>query len=138
VLTAVRVGWAPALGPGTNHLACVYAGNVASAVLAALDRARPGFHAYNVTADRPPVLSEREFIAAFAAAAGRRLRRISIPPLLMQAALTLRGGLRLARAGVSFLTGENPYVAERITRELEWEPPFGTVEAVRHTVQAML
>jgi nucleoside-diphosphate-sugar epimerase len=136
VLAAVRLGWAPALGAGTNHLSCVYAGNVASAAVAALDAARPGFRAYHVTRDRPPALTEREFIAAFADALGRRVRRLRVPAALLRGALALRRGPRLARAAVSFLTGENPYAADRITAELGWSPPFDTRAAIRRSVQA--
>jgi nucleoside-diphosphate-sugar epimerase len=136
VLTYARWGFLPALGPGTNHLSCVYAGNVASAALAALDRGPGGFRAYNVTADRPPALTEREFMAAFAAALGRRLRRPRLPAFPFITVMSLVRGPRLARAALSFLNGENPYVSERIRRELGWEPPFGTAEAVARTVAA--
>src|SRR5207247_2320324 len=70
----------PRLGPGTNHLSCVYAGNVASAILAALD-ARPstGFRAYNVTRDRPPLLTQREFFGQFARELGIRVRFAPVP-----------------------------------------------------------
>ncbi len=134
VLTAVRVGFGPAIGSGTNHLPCVYAGNVASAALAALAAARPGFRAYNVTNDAPPVLTERAFVAAFAAALGRRVRRVRIPQMALRAAMTLLHGPRLGRATVSFLTGENPYVSDLIRRELSWAPPYNTPDAVRRTV----
>lgn len=134
VLTAARVGWAPAIGAGTNHLSCVYAGNVASAAVAALGRAEPGFRAYNVTNDAPPVLTEREFIAAFASALGKRLRRVQIPRLVLQAFMSLTRGPRLGRSAVAFLTGENPYVSDLIRRELSWEPPFSTPAAVQKTV----
>src|SRR5256885_1104631 len=73
----LKRGFLPQVGPGTNHLSCVYAGNVASAILAALDApARPGFRAYNVTRDASPLLTQREFFAAFAEALGRRPFRV--------------------------------------------------------------
>jgi nucleoside-diphosphate-sugar epimerase len=134
VLTAARLGLAPAIGSGANHLACVYAGNVAAAAIAALDAARPGFRAYNVTNDRPPALTERAFITAFGDALGRRVRRFRIPRLALRAFLWMTRGPRLGRAAVAFLTGENPYVSDLIRTELHWEAPYGTVEAVRRTV----
>src|SRR5213083_2816088 len=79
VLRAARLRFVPRIGPGTNRLSCVYAGNVASAALAALDAPPQGFRAYNVTSDGPPALSQREFFAAFAAALGRRTWSIPIP-----------------------------------------------------------
>ena len=135
VLKAARVGWAPAIGPGTNHLSCVYAGNVAAAAVAALGHAKPGFRAYNVTNDAPPVLTEHEFIAAFAAALGTRVRRVRIPRLALQAFLSVTQGPRLGRSAVAFLSGENPYVSDLIRRELSWEPPFNTPDAVRRTLK---
>lgn len=135
VLTAARLGWAPAIGPGTNHLACVYAGNVASAVVAALDGARPGFRAYNVTNDKPPALTERAFVAAFGATLGRRVRRVRIPRIALRAYLTVMRGRRLGRSGVAFLVGDNPYVSDLIRRELSWEPPFTTLAAVQQTLR---
>jgi nucleoside-diphosphate-sugar epimerase len=138
ILTFARFGFLPAVGPGTNHLSCVYAGNVAAAVLAALQRAPAGFRAYNVTADKPPALTEREFMAAFGVALGRRLPRLRLPALPFVAGMSLIRGSRLARAALSFVTGENPYVSDRIRHELGWEPPFGTAQAVERTVKATL
>src|SRR5207302_155723 len=79
VLRAARLRFVPRIGPGTNRLSCVYAGNVASAAVAALDAPLQGFRAYNVTSDGPPALSQREFFAAFAAALGRRAPRCPSP-----------------------------------------------------------
>ncbi|HEY3279654.1 MAG TPA: NAD-dependent epimerase/dehydratase family protein [Gemmatimonadales bacterium] len=54
LIRVVRLGVFPQIGPGTNHLSCVYAGNVAAAIVAALGAKRPGFRAYNVTTDAEP------------------------------------------------------------------------------------
>src|SRR5438876_8211798 len=54
VLRAARLRFVPRIGPGTNRLSCVYAGNVASAAVAALDAPLQGFRAYNVTSDGRP------------------------------------------------------------------------------------
>jgi nucleoside-diphosphate-sugar epimerase len=134
VMLAARLGFGPSFGPGTNHLSCVYAGNVAAAVLAALGAARPGFRAYNVTNDAPPPLVERDFVTAFGEALGKRVRRVRLPRVVLRAFMTLLRGPRLGRASVAFLTGENPYVSDLIRRELSWEPPFRTADAVRRTV----
>jgi len=145
VIATLRRGLVPQIGPGTNHLSCVYAGNVASAVVAALDAPpREGFRAYNVTQDAPPLLTQREFLAAFAEALGVRLRRIPIPILLARVAAELwswvQRSLRpgryagLAGAAVWFLVGENPFVAERIRVELGWTPPFDARAAIQRSV----
>src|SRR5205823_4718310 len=49
VIRVLRLPLVPRIGAGTNRLACVYAGNVAAAALAALAAGKRGFHAYNVT-----------------------------------------------------------------------------------------
>ena len=144
LVRAARLGVIPQLGPGTNHLSCVYAGNVAAAVVAALDAPIPGFRAYNVTTDAPPTLTEREFLAAFAETLGVTLRRPRVPRILIRTGLALwtrwqrlrspTAYAGLGGAAVSFLTGENPYVAELARDELGWHPPFAAREAIHRTV----
>ncbi len=148
VIRTLRMGFFAQIGPGTNHLSCVYAGNVAAAIVAALDAPSPlgpsGFRAYNVTADAPPALTQREFFAAFAEALGIHLRRIPVPVLL--ARLGVRAWTRWLRwrdptryaglggAAVGFVVGENPYLVARAQQELKWTPPFNARDAVRRTV----
>jgi len=145
VVANLRRGFLPQIGPGTNHLSCVYAGNVASAILAALDApAKPGFRAYNVTRDAPPLLTQRELFAAFAEALGLRPRRVRIPVPLIRMGLTAWSVLMrlvmpdrysaLGNAAMSFILGENPYPIERIRSELGWTPPFDQRTAIRRSV----
>lgn len=145
VIAVVRRGIVPLIGSATNHLSCVYAGNVASAILAALDApARAGFRAYNVTRDADPPLNQREFLAAFARALGRRPRFVRIPVVLARIGVTVWGSLLhlvspfrysgLAGAAVSFVTGANPYKVGKIRAELGWTPPFDTHTAIARTV----
>jgi nucleoside-diphosphate-sugar epimerase len=146
LVRALRLGILPQIGPGTNHLSCVYAGNVAAAIMAALGAQRPGFRAYNVTADAPPALTQREFIGAFAEALGVRLRRIPIPILVARLGVRVwTGWLRfrdparyagLGGAAVGFIIGENPYSAARARAELGWVPPFDARAAIRRAVAA--
>jgi nucleoside-diphosphate-sugar epimerase len=109
---------------------------VAAAVAAARDRATPGFRAYNVTGDRPPVFTARDFVAAFARALGRPVRHLRVPAGLIWAMMSVLRGPRMGRDSVSFLTGENPWAFDRIRRELGWEPPFDTATAVARTAKA--
>ena len=134
VIRAARLRVVPQIGPGTNRLSCVYAGNVAAAAVAALDAPLAGFRPYNVTNDGPPALSQREFFAAFAVALGRRYWSIPIPTALAGLAIGLFTARRLARAAVSFVSGENPYTDERIRAELGWRPPTQAREAIGRTV----
>ena len=138
VFRSIRARVLPLVGPGTNHLPCVYAGNVASAIVTALERPRPGFRAYNVTRDAGGPLTVREFMQAFAAAAGVRIRVVRLPVSLARWMLALWSGPRLARAALSFMTGEDPYVSDRIERELGWRPAVDTRTAISRTVRWLM
>lgn len=147
LIANLKRGFLPQVGPGTNHLSCVYAGNVASAILAALDApAKPGFLAYNVTRDAPPLLTQQDFFAAFAEALGRRPRRVRVPvPLIRIGVAAWSVLMRLAMPGrytalgnaaMSFILGENPYSVDRIRGELGWTPSIDTRTAIARTVTA--
>jgi nucleoside-diphosphate-sugar epimerase len=146
LVRAVRRGIMPQIGSGTNHLSCVYAGNVAAAIVAALSAKRPDFRAYNVTGDAAPALTQREFIGAFAEALGVRLRRVPVPVFLARLGARLwTRWLRfqdparyagLGGAAVGFIVGENPYTTARARAELGWVPPFDTRTAIRRAVAA--
>ena len=142
----LKRGFIPQIGPGRNHLSCVYAGNVASAIVAALDApARPGFRAYNVTRDAEPLLTQREFFATFAEALGRPPRFIRIPVGFVRLGIALWSLILkaifpgryagLGSAAVSFILGENPYAVDRIRGELGWTPAFDTRTAILRSVR---
>lgn len=135
----------PQIGPGTNHLSCVYAGNVASAILTALDApAKPGFRAYNVTCDAPPLLTQREFFETFAEALGVRPLRLPVPTPLIRIGVAVWSVLMrlvmpgrytaLGNSAMSFILGENPYSTNRIRSELGWTPPSDTRAAILRAV----
>lgn len=146
VIRAVKMGIFPLIGSGKNHLSCVYVGNVASAIVAALKYRPSTFRVYNVTADAPPALTQREFISVFAEALGVRLFRFPAPAVLASLGaklwarwVRLRDPGRYAGLGgaaVSFITGENPYTDARIQKELGWTPLFDTRTAIRRAVAA--
>jgi nucleoside-diphosphate-sugar epimerase len=138
VYRSIRARILPLVGPGTNHLPCVYAGNVAAAIVAALQRPHPGFRAYNVTRDAGGPLTVREFMQAFADAAGVRIRILRLPVSLARWLLMIWSGPRLARAALSFMTGEDPYVTDRIERELAWRPAVDTRTAIGRTVRWLM
>jgi nucleoside-diphosphate-sugar epimerase len=147
LIATLKRGVVPQIGPGTNHLSCVYAGNVASAIIAALDvPLGPGFRAYNVTRDAPPELTQREYFATFGAALGRRTRFVRVPVGLVHLGVaTWTAGLRVLRPGryaglgrsaIAFILGENPYSIDRIRAELGWSPPFDTRTAIARSVRS--
>jgi len=146
VVRVVRTGVVPQVGPGTNVLSIVYAGNVAAAAVLALDAAVPGGAAYHVTNDG--ALTQREFVDAFAAALGVRVWRVRLargPAALAVATTTaLRRVLRPGRYGgvaagaVHFLSGDNPYRSDRAQAELGWRPVVDPRTAIQRTVRWMM
>jgi nucleoside-diphosphate-sugar epimerase len=137
LVRAVRARVVPLIGPGTNHLPCVYAGNLAGAIVAALEGGAPrlGFRAYNITADAPPPLEARQFLQAIADACGVRPRFLRLPIPVARLAIGLWSGPSLARAALAFITGENPYPVDRAAAELGWRPAMTAREALARTVQ---
>ncbi|HEY6785406.1 MAG TPA: NAD-dependent epimerase/dehydratase family protein, partial [Gemmatimonadales bacterium] len=148
VLAAIRLGIVPQVGPGTNHLSCVYAGNVAAAALLALRTPAAGGRAFNTTDDGPECHTQRGFSDAFADALGIRVRRVRLPYPVARVAvdlwarwLTIRSPGKYPGVGASavrFLAEENPFVAELARRELGWMPVTSPREAVRRTVTWLL
>lgn len=148
VARVVRRGVVPQIGAGRNRLSCTYAGNVAAAIVAALDADVPSGRAYLVTHDAGGGLTQREFVTTFADCLGRRVRRVRVP--LIVAALGIRAVTAMRRvlhpgayggvgdAAAKFLAGENPYTADRAARELNWRPPFEPGVAIRRTVRWVL
>ncbi len=144
VVRAVRFGIVPQVFPGTNRLSCVYAGNVAAAIVRAIDAPAASGRAYNVTDDGPASHTQRGFVDAFAQALGVRVRRVTLPYAVARfvvdwwarAQFLLRPGTYpgIGGAAVRFLSGENPYSSARARRDLGWEPVVDPIEAVRRTV----
>lgn len=145
VLAAIRQGLVPQVGGGTNHLSCVYAGNVAAAALLALRTPGARGRVYNTTDDGPERLTQRGFSDAFADALGMRVRRVRLPYPVARVAVDLWARWQMIRSpgtypgvgasAVRFLAEENPFVAERARRELAWMPVVSPREAVRRTVR---
>jgi len=144
-LRVARLGLVPVIGPGTNRLSCVYAGNVASAIVTALAAQPPRFRAYHTTDDAPPWLTQQQFATALVEGLDRRPRVVHVPRAVARAAVALAtAGQRLlrprryaglGRAAVAFATADNPYTTERLRRELAWEPRIPTPEAIARTVR---
>jgi len=142
VLRALRFGIAPLVGNGNNILTVVYAGNVAQAVQAALERSDVE-GAFNITNDGE--ITQREFVAVVGAAMGQRIRFVRVPLSAATGfALTyyylqrlLRPGKypRMGAAAARFLAAENPYTSERARRELEWNPSVPPHEAIMRSVR---
>ena len=145
VAAALRIGRgvAPLPGRGDNLLSVVYAGNVAGAVLAALDR-REAAGPYLVANDGGITL--REFIERFAAGLGVTPRCVPVPAALAwRGARIVDAALRLLRpqapmttltTAVQFLANDNPYSSARAERELGWRPLVPPALAAERTGRA--
>jgi nucleoside-diphosphate-sugar epimerase len=145
VLRAVRLGVVPLVGPGDNELALVYAGNVADAVLAALDR--PHVEGpFNTTNDGR--ITQRQVFETIGEVLGRRLRFVRLP---LGAAVAANHAWHLVRrlrrpgryaglggSGARFLARENPYTSARAQQELDWRPVTPPRETLRRTVEWFL
>lgn len=135
LMRAVRALLVPVIGPGTNHLSCVYAGNVAQAIVAALAAPGAGFRAYNVATDAAPLLTMREFLTAIAQACEIRARFVTLPVGIARFAIGIWSGPRLARAALGFITGENPWDSDRARQDLGWVPAVSTRDGIARTVR---
>lgn len=140
VARALRRGIAPMVGDGSNPLSVVYAGNVAAAVIAAIERPQVT-GAFNVANDGS--ITQRVFLERFAAGMGVRLRVVRVPrPLAWSAAVaadsvrrTLASGspMMLLKTAVQFLGNPNPFISTRAERDLGWHPEVPPEEAAERT-----
>jgi nucleoside-diphosphate-sugar epimerase len=140
VAALIRRGVVPLIGGGANHMTVVYAGNVASAVTAALDHPE-ATGPFNVTNDGQ--LTMREFVERFAAGLGVRPRWLRIPRGLAWSGARLWDRtvgalppLSLALSlstSVQFLAGENRYDSSRTRRLLGWRAAFPAPDAAERT-----
>ena len=136
-------GVVPLIGGGRNVLSVVYAGNVAAAAIAALDRP-DAVGPFNVANDG--AITVRGFFERFAAGLGLRLRPVSVPAALAWAGaravdaafglLRPRGPVAMLRGTVQFLGSDNPYTSERARRELAWAPETAPEDAAERTGRA--
>lgn len=145
VAAALRLGRGvtPLPGRGDNLLSVVYAGNVAAAVLAALDH-RETAGPYLVANDGGITL--RKFIERFAAGLGVTPRFVPLPAApvwhtarFVDAALHMvrpRAPLSTLKTAVQFLANENPYSSARAERELGWRPLVPPALAAERTGRA--
>ncbi len=142
VIGALRFGVAPLVGGGNNDLTVVYAGTVARAVLAAVERP-DATGSFNVTNDGS--MTQREFVLAVGRALGRRVRLFKIPVAAASAVATSYHHIhRLTRprqyAGVAlgvarFMAADNPFCSNRARDLLGWQPATSPTENVERSVR---
>ena len=129
IMRSLRFGITPVVGHGNNVLTVVYAGNVAEAVLCALEspHARGPF---NITNDGE--MTQRDFLTTIGAAMGRRMRFVPLPMAVARTlALTYDGVQRLLKprsypgfaiGAARFMAADNPLSSGRANQELKWHP----------------
>jgi len=128
LVKAIRKGLPLPLGAIHNRRSLIYAGNLADAVLAALQRPAPGARTYLVSDGED--LSTPELIRAIAAAMDGHARLIPVPPALLR----LAGRLTGRSAAVDRLLGSLVIDASRIRAQLGWSPRHNLREALRSSL----
>jgi nucleoside-diphosphate-sugar epimerase len=127
------------LGSGENTVPTVYAGNVAEAVLLALEAGRGGA-TYDVGLDHP--LTQRGLLEGIARGLGRTPKFVRLPAGAVRAGADLLERLGVPTPGAAHLPigrvarlalGENPYPSLRVRRELGWSPTHRHEDALERT-----
>jgi len=135
----LRLPFVPLLGPATNTLPVVYAGNVAVAVIDALEAGQGG-RTYDVGFDH--ALTQRDLLAGLAAGMGIAPRFTSVPASLVRGvgAVMAKLGLRIPKAQhlpinriTKLALDDNPFPSELIRKELAWDPPYEHSEALERS-----
>jgi nucleoside-diphosphate-sugar epimerase len=128
----------PLLGGGRTRLPLVYAGNVASGVVAALDREEAVGRAYNLALDEP--VTARDMVEFLQRELGRWRPSIWLPAAPLRALAALWEGTRLGRGRgglrrvIRSLAADNPYDSTRARLDLGWTNLIAHEEGVRRTV----
>lgn len=137
-------GWFPQIGDGRSILPLVYAGNVALAVVAALDSKDGWGKAYNVTNDDD--ISGADLIELLSQGIGRPIRTARVTrPIARALASTVdfltsfrRSNLPGLSAAVRFLGNGNPFTSTAARQTLGWTPTEVHREALPRSVRAVL
>jgi len=117
------------LGAIANRRSLVYAGNLAGAIVAALDARAAAGKAYLVSDGED--VSTPELVRALAQALGVKPRLVSVPPAALRFAAALAG----RRAELARLAGSLQVDSSRIRRELAWRPPFALAKGLEETAR---
>jgi len=137
----LKLGAVPLPGGGRSAIAVVHAANVADAAVRAAATFSAGGQAYNV--GREFDLTVAAFFRLAGAGLGRRIALVPVPVAAARAGLTSVGAIvalvaaargapprALPGATIDFLTRGNPYVSERVRRELGWRPSVAPEKGV--------
>jgi nucleoside-diphosphate-sugar epimerase len=126
------------IGDGRGQLPLVHVDDVVSAVLRALEAPAARCEAFNVV--HPDLVTWRDLLSAYAAAAGQPLRWHSVPSAPIKAAahlLALTSPQPSARAALPellhFLQHAPEFSTAKAQRLLDWKPAVNLDEGIRRT-----
>jgi nucleoside-diphosphate-sugar epimerase len=117
------------LGSIVNRRSLIYAGNLAHAIVTALDAPPAAGRTYFVSDGED--LSTPELVRMLAHALGVKPRLLSIPLPALGIAATLAG----KRAELTRLTGSLQVDCSRLKSELAWRPPFTLAQGLELTAR---
>jgi nucleoside-diphosphate-sugar epimerase len=138
IAAIVRMPIVPLFGHGENTLPVVYAGNVAGAIVLALEAGSEA--TYDVGMDHP--LTQRALFEGLSAGLSVSPRFLRVPARLVRAGASVMARLGIGTPGARHLPldrvvrlalGENPYPSRRIRDELGWSPTHQHSEALART-----
>lgn len=133
-------GWGPVIGDGTQELSIIYAGDLATALIAAATAASTAGRVYY--AAHPHLTTSRGFVEAVGRAVGRHPRIVRLPGLLAQVALGVVGSLAYVagRATLLSLDKANEFLApawtcraDALARDAGWRAEMDLEPGLRRT-----
>jgi nucleoside-diphosphate-sugar epimerase len=129
LMNLVARGVPLALGAVANRRSFIYTGNLAGAIVQALDAPQAAGRTYLVSDGED--VSTPDLVRALARALGVRPRLLSLPLAALGLGATLAG----KRAEFERLTGSLQVDGSRIRRELDWRPPFTLAQGLELTAK---
>ncbi|MGH8634622.1 MAG: UDP-glucose 4-epimerase family protein [Burkholderiales bacterium] len=117
------------LGAVDNRRSFIYAGNLAGAIVKALDAPQAAGRTYLVSDGED--VSTPDLVRRLARALGVKPRLLSLPLAALGLGATLAG----KRAEFARLTGSLQVDSSRIRRELDWEPRFSLAQGLAETAR---
>jgi nucleoside-diphosphate-sugar epimerase len=115
------------LGAVNNRRSYIYTGNLAGAIIKALDAPQAAGRTYLVSDGED--VSTPDLVRGLARALGVKARLLSLPVAALGLGATLAG----KRAEFSRLSGSLQVDSSRIRRELDWRPPFTLAQGLELT-----
>ncbi len=142
LVTRLRAGKVPLIGPGNNPLSAIYAGNVADAAIMAADDPNSVNEAYNITSMGP--ITQSEWLSLFADACNAPRPRRHVPygvtfaaAFMLEAIGRLRNRKRpplITRYATWLMARQVAYSTEKATTKLGWKPAIGYPESIARSV----